>query len=55
MMATTGRGAVKSDCVCRLLSEVFPALLWRSGPRYHAAVETVCRIREKLNANGDGI
>lgn len=51
----TGRGAVKRDCVCRLLSEVFPALLWHSGPRYHAAVETVCRIREKLNANGDGI
>lgn len=55
MMAMTGRGAVKRDCVCRLLSEVFPALLWHSGPRYHAAVETVCRIREKLNANGDGI
>lgn len=31
------------------------ALPWQSGPRYHAAAEAVCRIREKLNANGDGI
>lgn len=31
------------------------ALPWQSGPCYHAAAETVCRIREKLNANGDGI
>lgn len=39
----------------RLLSEVCSMAPWRDGPRYHAALATVCRIREKLNANGDGI
>lgn len=39
----------------RLLLEGFVELPGHSGPRYRAAAETACRIREKLNANGDGI
>lgn len=53
MMAATGRLGCKRQA--RLLSEVRSTTAWRGGPRYHAAVGTVCRIREKLNANGDGI
>lgn len=53
MMAATGRPGCKRQA--RLLSEVGSAAPWRGGPRYHAALATVCRIREKLNANGDGI
>lgn len=52
MMAATGRLGCKRQT--RLLSEVRSTARWSDGPRYHAAVATVCRIREKLNANGDG-
>lgn len=56
MMATTGRGAIKGECAADCSRRFFfPALPWHGGPCYHAAAETVCRIREKLNANGDGI
>lgn len=40
-----------TDCSQRF----FPSLQRHGGPRYHAVLEPVCRIREKLNANGDGI
>lgn len=57
MMATTGHGAIKAeyaaDCSWRFF--FFYQLLWQSGPCYHAAAESACKIREKLNANGDGI
>lgn len=61
MISTTRQGAIKgkhaADCSRRLFLFFlfFLELLGQSGPRYHAAAETACRIRKKLNANGDGI
>lgn len=54
MMAATGRRAVKGEHARRLISEVFRRCCGT------AALVTMqqwrlCRIREKLNANGDGI
>ena len=41
MMATTGRGAIKGELAADCSLRFFPGLPWRSGPRYHAAAETV--------------
>lgn len=55
MMAVTGSGAVKGRRRPQIaLGGSFDGAEAR-GPRYHAAVATVCSIREKLNANGDEI
>lgn len=54
-MAATGRRAVNGAHAARLLSEVCRCCCGTAAPCYHAAVQTTCRIREKLNANGDGI
>lgn len=55
MMAVTGSGAVKGRRHSQIaLGGSFDGAEAR-GPRYHAAVATVCSIREKLNANGDEI
>lgn len=55
MMAVTASGAVKGRHRSQIALRGSFNGAEAGGPRYHAAVVTVCSIREKLNANGDEI